>query len=195
MSPSEPDHPPISPAAPPMQPGPTSARATWPTVLGTIAIIFGAGGLLSGVWGIVAPRAMEALVSFAPGSAPESFRATLDVMNAWRVWTTLLALLSVGAAGLLLAAGILLIKRRAKAITVLKIWAVIRLPLVVAGSALGLVLQNAMREVPDAPSVPFAEVMAATGAVFGLLFGCALPVFFLIWVARERVKAEVRRWT
>ena len=88
-----------------------------------------------------------------------------------------------------------MIKRRARAINTLKIWAALRIPLVVASGALGLVTQNALSEVLDAPSVPFAEVMAATRAVFGLLFGCALPVFVLVWFARERVKTEIRRWT
>ena len=282
MSLTEPDHPPMSPAAPPMQPGPTSDRSTWPSVLGTIAIIFGAGGLLSGVFSIVAPSVMEAFVSSGPGSpsevspqvislssttssaaqeagilvgdvieavegravtmeslietihaspnspltlrirrdgarqdvvvtprlvddvgligvglcCPESVRARFEVMNAWLVWNTLMALLCIGAAGLLLAGGILLIKRRARAINALKIWAALRIPLVVASGALVLVTQNALREVRevlDAPSVPFAAVMAAN--VFWLVFGCALPVFVLIWFARERVKTEIRRWT
>ncbi len=187
---TEPSHPPTTPATPPLQPGPTFGRSTWPTVLGTIAIIFGAGGILSGAWALVAPTVMEALVSSGPGSPPESLREMLDVMSAWRVWTTLLALLGVGAAGLLLAAGVLLIKRRRKAISALRIWGVLKISLAVAGSAFGLVLQDTLREVTEAPSMAFAEVMT----VFGLLYGCALPVFCLIWIARERVKTEIRRW-
>jgi len=188
--PTEPLHPLITPATPPMQPVPSGDRSTWPTVLGTIAIIFGAGGILGGVWGIVSPAVMEALVSSAPGPAPESFREMLDVMSAWRVWTTPLALLGIGAAGLLLAAGVLVIKRRPKATKALKMWAVLRIVLVLAGCALGLVLQNSLKDVSGAPPLQIAWVIA----LFGLLWGCALPVFILVWLTREGVKTEIRRW-
>jgi len=123
-----------------------------------------------------------------------------------------------GVAGaLLLAGGILLLRRRRVASPVLKFWAVLKL----AGGTY-LVYQNtiltkiqfaalfrpeiSMPEVDGSNEIleDFDRIMDTTsgimqavvwfGAVFGWLWLAALPVFLLIWLNRSRVKAEIASW-
>ncbi|MBI4579083.1 MAG: hypothetical protein HY718_05230 [Planctomycetes bacterium] len=59
-------------AAPPTMPGPLPAAAPatrWQVVLGVIGILFGIGGAIGGVWGIVG---MEVMSKFVPNMPREA---------------------------------------------------------------------------------------------------------------------------
>ena len=128
-------------------------------------------------------------------------RATIEVMRRWATWTVVVSLLSAAVAILLLAAGIGLVQRRRWSPRVFTIWAPLKIVLAIASTVVGWAIQQetmeAMRtQVPGMGALGpgTMESFASVGAVFALLWGCALPVFVLIWFARGSIKAQVAEW-
>ena len=77
-------------------------------------------------------------------------------------------------------------------------WAVLKMILAVAGSFLGFVMvqeqfgQMSQQNLPVGGST--FVVMGVVGVVGGVLWGCAYPVFLLIWFSRAEVKTEYAQW-
>ncbi|UCD29964.1 MAG: hypothetical protein JSV03_05675, partial [Planctomycetota bacterium] len=111
MSESGNENVPYSPGVPPTVPGemvmpaPTS---TWPTVVGIIAIVLGALGILGGIWGAV--FSLFGPITIMP--MPQSQTMFEEAMRDSIVWAMVSGLLGMGAAILLLVAGIGVVKRR-----------------------------------------------------------------------------------
>jgi len=186
--------------------GPPPHRSSWPIVLGIVAIVFGAAGFLGNLWATAAPFVMDQIMSSMTGQmggeAEETFRATMEITRAWRSWSVVFGLAGVVVSGLLLVGGIQLLMRRAAALQLLRAWALVRMVMVVVGAYVAFRIQQqtfgALRSTMGAEmdQVP-AGLLGATamfGTVFSLLFGWALPVFFLIWFARQAIKDEVAGW-
>src|SRR5688500_15852593 len=111
------DQPPITDPPilhPPMMPGAVAApRSSWPTVLGVIAIVFGALGALQGVVGLLAPLLVGPFRSFVASNSPQG--AAGDPFAGWDQYQTELiisALLTVVAGTLLVFGSILLVMRK-----------------------------------------------------------------------------------
>ena len=100
------------PAHPPTMPGAIAhpaREAMWPTPLGVIAILFGAGGVLMSVYGAATPW----LMGFFEGFTARGPIDAASLMMKWAWWLAGLNALGVVVAGVLLFAGIGLLRRRA----------------------------------------------------------------------------------
>jgi hypothetical protein len=186
--------PPAAPSAPPTQPGPLSATPrppAWPTVLGVISIVFGAGGLFFGLLSMLMPIVLK-----AAGAAQAGVSLAAEQLQPW---TLALHFASFCLAGLLLTAGILIVRRRPAAPTLTFVWAVLRMILVVFAATMAYSAQKAqfaaMSGQPGSPPPSVSAVIAIGTAIFALLWGWAWPVFLLIWFSRSKVKAHVATWS
>ncbi len=177
----------------------------WPTVIGVLAIIFGAFEVLGGCGGIVLPWFISAMVEALPEEQPLGMAAMVE----WGRWMVAGSLAGLGLGVLLLVGGVRLMQRRPRGRTLCLTWAALRMPVVVFGLVVGYLMQQdhlvAMQEmfasdpsVPAAMSAMFGRFMQAgvlAGSVIGLLWGWALPVFMLIWFSRGKIKTEVASWS
>ncbi len=193
--------------APPTQPGilATPQRpANWPMVIGTIAIVFGSGGILVGLWGAAAHLGMR-LFEWAMGQSQPS--AAVDrqvaVMEAWLPWNVSSSLVATAIAILVLLGGIRLNKRKRSSMRLLKFWAVVKIPVVVIVTIAEMLMQERLFEImgqsPGLTPMPFGggffDVMIVATLVFGLAWGWSFPVFLLIWLSRGKIKNEMAGWT
>lgn len=190
---------PVPPSAPPTRPGANAvpdAVSAWPTVIGIIATIFGAGGLLLSVWGMASPFLMDRWMT---GMQDPRMSQMMSVPQ-WRTYTVVSSALSLGAAALLLGAGIGILQRRRWASRTSTTWAIVKMAVVLVGTALGYMTMQAQLGAMNAAaptSMPAGVTtgMVAGGMCFGIVWGWALPIFVLIWFSRSRIKAEVATWT
>ena len=191
---SEPDP---QPLAPPTHPGAIAAPvrpSNWPTVIGIIAIVLGAGGILVGLWGAAAPLLMR-WFSWA------MIQGQAESLQAWLPWTVSSSLAAAAVAILLLVGGLKLVKRNPAAPRLLRLWAILKLLVAVFMTIVGILVQNDQFEaiqgstgaMPLGPG--FFDLMAGIGVVLSVVWYGALPVFMLIWFARKKSKAEVAGWS
>ncbi len=177
----------------------------WPTVIGVLAIIFGAFECLGGCVGIVSPWFMSVIVE----ALPQEQSLGIAAMVEWGRWMVASSLAGLGIGVLLLLGGVSVMQRRPRGRTMCLTWALLRIPVVVLGLVVGYLMQRdqlaAMQEmfasdpsVPAAMSAMFGRFMQAgvlVGSVIGLLWGWALPVFMFIWFSRGKIKTEVAAWS
>ncbi len=195
------------PVAPPTQPGALATPqrpANWPSVIGTIAIVFGSGGILVGLWGAASPFGMRFFEWAMEQSQPSAVvDRQVAVMEAGLPWTVASSLLAAALAILLLLGGIRLTKRRRSSMRLLKFWVVMKIPVVVIVTIAGVLMQELQFEImgqsPGLTPMPFGggffDVMIVVTLVFGLAWGWAFPVFLLIWLSRGKIENEVAGWT
>ena len=209
MSDSEQENviPSAQPVAPPTQPGTIAAPqrpANWPKVVGTIAIVIGAGGIFVGLWGAASAFGMRFFEWAMEQSQPSGIvDRQVAVMEAWLPWTVASSLVATAIATLLLLGGIRLNKRKRSSMSLLKFWAVVKIPVVVIVTIAEMLMQEGLFEImgqsPGLTPMPFGggffDVMIVVTLVFGLAWGWALPVFLLIWLSRGKIKNEVAGWT
>ena len=181
--------------APPMQPGiPMMAapQSKWPTVIGIIAIIWAAFGLLGGVCGLGGIFMARSMPTNFPGAPGMSMGASPMMLFGFFI--------SLILRSCLLALGIGLIKRRPWAAKWIRIWAVVEILGSVVGTVIGYFAQQtqfaAMANQPGMQQMPpaFFQGMAVFSVGCGLLIAWALPVFVLIWFSRDKIKDEVATW-
>ena len=182
---------------PPTHPGAITAPArpsNWPVVIGIIAIVVGAGGILGGLWGAAAPVPMGWFSwAMVPGQA--------ESLHAWLPWTVSSSLASAAVAILLLLGGIKLVKRHPAAPGLLRVWAILKLPMAVFVTIVGIMVQKEQFEVVQGSTTTmpmgsaFFDLMAVLGVAVSVVWYGALPVFMLIWFARKKSKAEVADWS
>ncbi len=193
---------PPPPGAPPTQPGmrqPTP-RSSWPTVLGVIAIVYGALATLSHGCGLMSSLMAEQWQRMMP-QPEQAAEAQIDLTRRWLWFSVPNSLLLVALAVMLIVVGAGLARRRARAVVLAKVWAVVKM-IVALGAAIFtyLVMQESLglqQEVdPNATALPpgVVEVMAPLTAVLTLLWGWLLPIFLLIWFARPSIREEVSGW-
>jgi len=99
-------------------------------------------------------------------------------------------------AALLLAGGIGLVNRRAWSVTTLRVWAVARIVFVVVVTWISSRMMDEMLQgMPATGASPgMVQSFQTVGLAMGLIWGCALPILVLIWLAREKIKAETAGW-
>lgn len=202
---------PGSSMSPPTVPGPIEmgeAPSQWPKVIGVVAIVFGVlgtiGGLCAGI-GALSTEVLKKIMSMAPQQPGVDQTAQLDVAAQYQGLSLLNAFATLSIAVLLIFGGAQLLKRQPVSRTTLLIWAVVKIVAVLAGSILAFVIQQKqmalaiqqMNTGSTATPIPAAGIMKLIGA-FGVgiavLWGWALPVFFLIWFNRGKIKQEVAGW-
>ncbi len=191
------------PSVPPTQAGPlptATPQSTWPTAIGVIAIVFGAGGILAAVFGIlwmvvILPKLLE--------SGPQEQAAMLEVSREHFGLLVTQNLVGLVLAAILLTGGIGLAKRCIWGVKTCRVWAMLKIVLVLFGVGLGYVIQQKVFEAmsPQASggtnpafNAGYSVGFKLGSVCFGLVWGIALPVFMLIWFSRARIKAEINGW-
>lgn len=195
---------PVPPAVPPTEIGyatPPTPPSAWPTVIGIIAIVFGVGGSLLGIFGLLSPIINKAIAQ----NMPTSQQTMLDSMAPPPLWAIVNSLITLGLAVLLLVAGITLMRRVASGRGLCRTWAVLKILLVTVNAVIGYFMATQMADAmtqmqqqnPAMQGAPagFMQGMAGIGVCVGLVWGWALPIFMLIWFSRARIKEETASWS
>lgn len=188
------------PAQPPTRPGDFTASqaiSLWPTAIGIIAIVFGALAVL----GELAGWAAVFLLDTFPSAVPQTQATAMEAVNQLGFWAVANSLLCMGAAALLVAVGVGLLKRRQWGVRTGRVWACFKIMLVPADAAVTYPLvkvqcEAAFRQMSGIPGMPTqtTELMTFGAVAWVLVWGWALPVFLLIWLARRKIKAETSAW-
>ena len=194
-TPQQPMSPTPSWVAPPMQPGiPMMAapQSKWPTVIGIIAIIWAAIGLLGGVCGLGGIFMARTMPTNFPGAPGMSMGMNPLMLTG--------AALGIILRAVLLTLGIGLLKRRFWAPKWIRTWAVVEM----LSSVLIVIVTHfaqqqqfaAMARQPGMQQMPpeFFQGIAIFSIGCGLLLAWALPAFVLIWFSRDKIKEEVATW-
>lgn len=193
--------PPIGATAPGAAPTPK-----WPKIIGIIAIIFGSGGLLSGVIGplsmLMVRTQMEGFVKQgADQTKVDDYLARLAQIT----YSSAIANALIGI--ILLTGGILILRHRRTGSPTLQTWSFLKI--VVGGLFLFksvslsrlqmeiMMSSNAMGGAGSAEAQMIGSITSYAvwaGMAFGFLWLAALPVFVLIWFNRAKVKQDIRAW-
>lgn len=197
--------PPAVPVAPPTQAGALAVGAgppAWPKVIGVISIVLGAGGVLLWIWSLVAMLMVDTFVKVAlqfgadPQAPPEMW--TGGYYGKLVCLYVVLLLL----AGLLLAAGIGLVRSRPWGAKLSVWWAWGKLAASVAFVVASYQMQQTQMELMTRdPSFPgggpgggLMSVFVLLSMLASLIWFAAFPVFVLVWFARSRIKEQVANW-
>lgn len=163
--------PPPPPAAPLPEPPARVLRPKWPAIVGTISIVVGSLGVL--YYGVN----LGTDLSFG-------------VPKFWLYWsirTGIALLLSIW----LLAAGIILVRRRPRAGWMHTVYALTRIG--VAAVAIGFMIYGMATESNMQGKSVIALIMLAMQALRELA-GSAYAIFVLAWFLRRPVREQVRQW-
>lgn len=183
-----------TPSSPPIVQGEVAGvvgPVVWPVVLGTVCVIFGALGLIQGIWTLVSPWFLRWFESLIGPQASPTFRPILS----WTWWMYLSGVLVSILAGLLLYGGISLMKRRRKAVPLLRIWAVGKITLAVVSVVPGYMMQEANMAMASSSSGVFMSLMVYGGLALGVIWMLVLPVLILVMLNMKFTRVEVARWS
>lgn len=193
--------PPIDPVQIPGRP------VKWPKILGIIALVLGILGILQCALSPLSLLFVDNQMEFARQTGGND-----EVIAEYMAQLKSVALSSSIAIGvvaiILLVGGILLLRKRPSAPLVLQIWSVLKILVGGYFSFRSLSLTRLQMEMMMGQSGTggmtggrememiqrVTDYAVYGGMIFGLLWIAALPVFFLIWFAREPVKEEVSTW-
>jgi hypothetical protein len=194
---ADPYHPPARPPIQPREFTPSHATSSWPTVIGVIAIVLGALAVL----GELAGSAAVFLLDTFPSAVPQARATAMEAVQQLGFWVVADSLLCMGAAALLVAVGIGLLRRRHWAVRTASVWAWFKILLVAADAAVTYPLvkaqcEAAFQQMSGIPGVPArtSELMTFGALALVLVWGWAWPVFLLIWLARREIRAETSAW-
>ena len=179
------------------RPGAPPARQTvWPMVIGIIAIVLGALGVLGGCAGLVFTPMLTMMEDVFPPGQPSPLEEVADMVPALMV----VAFAGLLVAALLVLAGSGLASRKPWAMTAALAWAVVKMIFVVVNAYVGYEVNRAQFEAmqgdPNMPAFMSAlfPAMGAFGSCIGIAWGWIFPVFMLIWFSRPKIRSEVRDW-
>jgi len=194
------------PYIPPLQP-PSDAwqvatpPSVWPKAVGIIMIVLGAYGLFTMAMGIAGTLFMPYLKDFLDstgaglGPAAGQFSA---MENHQAMLMTILVTHGL-LAGLLLAAGIGILKCRRWSLAPAFVYSVARIIHATVANIAQMPMQKEMLRSTAATPSPLPprlmELLVNISIPITIAIGCALPVFLLIWLLRPRIKAETAGWT
>jgi hypothetical protein len=173
-------------------------------VIGVIAIILGSLATLGGCMSL----GSSAMFGLFASAMPQEQAEMMDATKAFMPLMMIAAGLTTPIAIVLLIGGIGLTKRSPWSPKTCRIWAGLKMLIVVYGSIIGYLVQQAQMEAMQrmleedpntAAAIPgfFGTFMAILGPltlVLGIVWGWALPIFMLIWFSRRKIKAEIAQW-
>jgi uncharacterized membrane protein SirB2 len=194
----------VSPSPTPIEPVADAivvqSQTTWPAVLGIVAIVFGGFGLLGGCLGLASTLFMAGPLADLAAQSGSNNAIVFEQMQEFKSW--ILAFVVGGAvlAAWLLVSGIGILRRQSWAGSSAMSWAVAKMFLVAGQIVFNFQMQQQQfAAISNADKSPFnmgqfGQIIAVVSAVFGLIWGWALPVFLIIWFRRASIKAETASW-
>lgn len=185
----------IPPPSPLGSPAVTKST-TWPDVIGIIAIILGALGILSEIGNVfypfIQPMMNRVLSRTMP---PGAFEAFLGFMPPGLI-IMFSGLVKLILAVVMLIGGIHLKNRRKLGVKILKVWSIIAIPWAVLEMGFAGIVVRSM--FPHLPRVvewgPRTDLFVQGGMMAGLLIMLSVPVFLLAWFGSRSVSTEVAGW-
>jgi hypothetical protein len=193
-------------------------EATWPSVIGIIAIVFGSLGLLKD--GVCTPIGWAVTLLFGsffddlaqsqPATGMEVQAAQFDALGAFMPATVSVGCGLAVLAFLLLIGGIGLKRERPWARRAILTWAILKILITIPKATIDFLVNKAqfqaMEEAAAGSTTPtpgqlppgmyaMMETIASVGVIFTVLWYWALPIFMIVWFARPSVRDEVRGWT
>lgn len=181
--------------APPTVRGPAPQVAPgWPSVLGVVAVSFGAIGVVSAATTVLAPIMFSGVGCLSP-------MHPLSGGDSW--WANALWLARVVVALGLMGGGIELIRRRRRGAKLLRIIAALSLALVLIDTAIQSLLvlhplltwSNSQGVSPaTAPPDALPIIMQLAGLVVAAILGAIFPLVLLLWLRRRASRADIDRW-
>jgi len=189
-----------APAHPPTEPSGRFAPAatSWPVVLGIVGLIFGIGGVLIGVYGMLSPWVTEWLRV----NLPPELHATFAAAARYNGPTIAVYAGSVLLGCLLLAGSIGLLKRARWSRRVLLAWGLAKAVHAMPATIIQVMLQNEAMNAAQAQAGggaaaiagPPQAIMIGFTIIISLTWLWALPAFVLIWLWRPAIRAECAAW-
>ena len=184
------------------------ARASWPTVIGVLCLLYALLGLVSNGCGLFWQQGQRVIFSMSGVQDVEipSDIATMSMIGSI-IGMALVLLLLVGAFGLM--------RRKRSSLKLLRAWVVLQVVLAIAGVVVGFLMidsnieyqqqiSNAVRDMmvdqgQDASAFPQqSKEEMRTGAIFGLVIGTplqmAFPVVIGLLLTRRRWREEAASW-
>jgi hypothetical protein len=165
----------------------------WPVIFGVVGILTAGISLLVGGCDMFLPANM--LGTVAPSSllpqAPSSLQR----------WSRLLDIGGYALAGLLLAASIGLLRRRAWSVRAAIYWAAIKSVFAIGDTVVTTItfwraIPWLQRQLPPGSLTPRVTGTLLAGVVsISLVLGLSTPVFVLVWFRRAKIRQEVATWT
>lgn len=199
--------PPADPTpAPPTTPGdmqPLPPPESWPTVIGVLGIIFGALGVLGAGCGAIAPAFMGAFEVMAPeGEEGEQFRTQLESSMPYPALQVGTNLIELALSVVLIVGSVQLLRRKSKAASILRGYAVGDLISNVLVMLTGILVSRAQTEAMMSTQTDeaaqavggFMQAFGVGGAIIGFVLTAIWPVFLLVWFGRQKVKESMARW-
>ncbi len=173
---------------------PPPLLSTWPKVLGIISIALGAVSLFTGLISVMGQETIKA--AYEGMHLPDGFFARHEI--ALRV----LPGVAAGLGLLLLLGGILLLLRRSPSRGLLLLWALLKIGFAGVQAHYNLALQKDLLPVmlanqPKTQGVDtetIISIVSTVGVVVGVLWLAALPIFFIVWFFRGKIRAEMAMW-
>lgn len=226
-TPERPDSPasqpsdPTPPASTGVRPVPTTTRriitdeppeTTWPKTLGIVCIVIGVLGMLGNALGVAFTFLTGPMMDFFakqvaqsdPGQAAQMREVDFSLQSGG-LFGQISAAASLLWALILVVSGVMLIRRSPNARFYCMTWASVKILLLGAGLAVGLLVTQPgwiahLKEL--APTNDFAAMQlrqaeGAIGPVIALVMTAVfalLPLFVLFWCMRGRIKSEMRSW-
>jgi hypothetical protein len=192
-----PDAAPAPPTVAPPPPAPPPPA--WPVVLGALAIILGGFGALGALLGAAAAVFQDTWLGLFQGMIPEEAAAEMSAGIPHQALNLALQLATLALAILLALAGLRLVRRSRRGVRLVRLWAILKIPLVLIAAVIGAQVTMAQMQAMQStsaggPPPGFQQSMAITSFVLALAWGCALPLFTLFWLSRSKVRAEIARW-
>ncbi len=160
---------------------PSSARPPWATAIGVISIVFGSLGLICTPVSLLANK-INPRTAKMQGRFPDWYAT----------YTIAASLVQVALAGLLLIAGICLLRRSRLARRLHLGYAVPNLLLGAVGLVVAISTISQVFQESDMPEVATASGMA--GAFIGMAFVMVYPIFLLVWFSRRKIREQVQQW-
>jgi hypothetical protein len=169
----------IDPDSPPAVPPPPHKK--WPKVFGIISCVLAASGIVFSPLMVVFNRWNPATRDFR--TILPDWYGTLEMAS---------TVVGMALSAVLLAGGVMLVKRRPGAAALHVGYAAVDLVTTVAATTAMYVVMNGV----DTVDLSFANQAALTGGkiggLIGGLFGVVYPIFLLAWFSRRPIRDEVR---
>lgn len=182
------------PLTPPTMPGPIGrAQTTWPRGVGITCVVFGCLALLSGVSGLIGAVVANVVATGAAAGPMAGFEK-------YTPWLLANAVVTLGLGTTLTLGGVRLCQRRAIGRRLVLAYAVAKIIFCFNEAALTYVMQKpqlqaSFQATPTPLPASFADMIAKFSVVLVIAWGSALPVFLIVWFAREKIRREVAAWS